>query len=64
MHKMKQSIVVVSRNGEEKLRVPAEIRNGILRSGKAILINSDLLAVSGMSQSYVMGEIKAGRKGK
>ena len=54
-------IVIVSRNGEEKLRVPAEIRNGILRAGKNILINSDLIAGSGMSKEQVAAEIKSGR---
>lgn len=36
-------IVIVYRNGEEKLRVPAKIQNGILRSGENILINADLI---------------------
>ena len=53
--------VVVSRNGEKKLRVPAEERNGILRSGDSILINADLLAASGLSREHVMREVGAGR---
>jgi len=35
--------VVVKRDGKTKLRVPAEVRNGVLRCGKNILINVDLI---------------------
>lgn len=49
----------VYRNGELKLAVPAEIRNGILRSGKNILINNDLIPAG--KRDAVATEIKAGR---
>lgn len=54
-------VVVVIRHGEEKLRVAAAIRNGVLRSGDNILINADRIAESGLTKDYVMGEIKAHR---
>lgn len=52
--------VIVTRNGETKLRVPAEIRNGVLRHGKNILINGDLLATSGLTKDEVKTKIKKG----
>ena len=52
--------VVVYRNGEQKLRIPAEIRNGILRSGDNILINGDLIRLPATKAS-VAAEIKARR---
>lgn len=54
-------LVQVTRDGEIRLTVPAEIRNGILRNGKNILINSDLIAASGMTKEQVASAIKAGR---
>lgn len=57
----KMKTVIVSRNGEIKLRVPAEMCNGILRHGKNILINSDLIAVSGMTREQVAAKIKIGK---
>jgi len=55
-------VINVIRNGETKLRVPAEIRNGILRSGKNILINNDLI-LAPWTKEKVAAEIKAGRVG-
>ena len=40
---MKMRMVVATRNGVEKLRIPAEERNGILRNRENILINADLI---------------------
>jgi hypothetical protein len=52
--------IVVTRNGETKLRVPnVEVRNGILRAGKNILINSDLIPAG--KKEWVAAEIKAKR---
>lgn len=36
-------IVVISRNGEVKLRVPAKVRDGVLITPGGILLNSDLI---------------------
>ena len=53
--------VVVYRNGKQLLRVPAEIRNGILRSiGDAILINADMIQPP-HTKASVAAEIKAHR---
>jgi len=56
----KMKVVVVYRNGEEKLRVLAEVKNGVLRSGKNILINNDLIKAPHTRES-VCAAIKAGR---
>lgn len=53
--------VIVSRNGETKMRVSAELRNGILRNGKNILINADLFGGSGLTKTQVMRQIKIGK---
>jgi glycine/D-amino acid oxidase-like deaminating enzyme len=50
--------VIVYRNGEEKLRVPAEVRNGILRHGDNILVNSDLIAAQ-IKSGNITPEIEA-----
>lgn len=52
--------VIVYRNGEIKCRVTAEIRNGILRHGKNILINNDLIQSAGLNKDHVVRQIKAG----
>jgi len=51
--------VVAIRDGNVKLRISAEERNGVLRAGKNILINSDLVAQSDRSQEWVVTQIKA-----
>lgn len=53
-------VINVIRDGEIKLRVLAEIRDGILRSGKNILINNDLI-IAPWTKEKVAAEIKAGR---
>jgi hypothetical protein len=50
-------IVQVTRNGEVKLTVPAEVRKGILRHGDAILINADLIPPG--EKDRVVAAIKA-----
>jgi hypothetical protein len=53
-------IVQVTRDGEIKLTVPAEIRNGVLRHGQAILINGDLVRAP-WTKETVAAAIKTGR---
>lgn len=50
----------VYRNGEKKLSIPAEVRNGVLRAGKNILINSDLIR-SPWTPATVAAAIKSGK---
>lgn len=52
-------IVIAYRSGVEKLRVPAEVRNGVLRNGQNILINSDLIPPG--KKDEVAREIKSGK---
>ena len=52
--------VQVTRNGEIKLTVPAELCNGILRHNEAILINGDLIPAS-TTKAAVAAAIKAGQ---
>ena len=57
---MKKTVIVI-RDGEIKLRVPnAEIRNGIIRVGKNILINGDKIVAPHTKES-VAASIKAGK---
>ena len=51
--------VVAYRNGEAKLRIPAEVRNGVLRNGNNILINADLIKPP-HSRASVSAAIKTG----
>ena len=51
-------VVIAYRNGEERLRVPAEVRNGVLRNGKNILINSDFIPAG--EKDRIVKQIKAG----
>jgi hypothetical protein len=53
-------LVQVTRNGEIKLTVPAEVRNGILRHHDAILINADLIPAT-TTKAAVAAAIKAGK---
>lgn len=53
--------VIAYRNGEPKVRVPAVEINGVLRAGKNILINADLIPASGMSKETVVAKIKIGQ---
>lgn len=52
-------VVIAYRNGEAKLRVPAEVRNGVLRNGKNILINNDLIPPG--KKDEVVRQIKSGK---
>ena len=52
-------VVIAYRNGEEKLRIPAEIRNGVLRHGQNILINNDLIPAGQIER--VKAQIKSGK---
>ena len=52
--------VIVYRDGVQKLRVPVEVRHGILRHGDQILINADLIHLPATKAS-VVAEIKARR---
>lgn len=52
--------VIAYRNGVEKIRVMAEVRNGVLRSGKNILINNDLIKAP-HTPARVCAAIKAGK---
>lgn len=54
--------VIVYRDGEIKMRIPAELRNGFLRTGTGnILINNDLISGSGMSRDQVVAGLKSGK---
>jgi len=53
--------VIVYRDGETKLRVNVDLTNGILRAGKNILINGDLIPASGMTKEQVAAKIKKGQ---
>jgi len=48
--------VVATRNGEETLRTQAEERNGALYSGGKILLNPDLVEISGLSKNFIFRE--------
>lgn len=52
-------VVIAMRNGEEKLRVMAEVRNGILRSGVNILINADKVPAGRMD--WLKAQMKKGQ---
>ena len=53
--------VVAIRDGKETLRAQVEERNGILRSESHILLNTDLVAASGLGKDYIIGEVRARR---
>ena len=48
--------VVATRNGEETLRTQAEERNGALYSRGKILLNPDLVEISGLSKNFIFRE--------
>jgi predicted RNA-binding protein YlxR (DUF448 family) len=50
--------IIAYRNGEEKLRTPAEIRNGVLRYNHNILINNDLIPAG--QRDFVKTQLKNG----
>lgn len=43
--------LIVTRDGEIKLRIPAEVKNGILRRGNNLLINADLIVAPHTKES-------------